>query len=577
MHWLNRKLWIGCFVLLVLLAVNAGISIRAMEKMSRQDYWVAHTQQVIGEAEGIGNLVGDAESGERGYLLTGDKSYLEPFERASKDLNGRLDNIVHLTADNSRQQARLSQLRDAVTARLGQLQQGITLRETGNGNAAFPAERVDRELRATIRSLLTDVRAEEERLLRDREAVASRALRDAGFTFVTATIIATILVVVVAAVLDSSIRVRQRTAAEVRQQEQWLRTTLMSIGDAVIATDARGRIRFLNPAAEAATGYSSHEASGKPVDEVFNVFNEITAEAVPNPVARVISSGQIVGLANHTVLRNRSGQLVPIDDSAAPIKDKTGNLLGVVLVFRDISERRQAEIALRTSDRLAVAGRFAATVAHEINNPLEAVTNLLYLANHADSQISVREYLVMAERELSRMAQITRQTLGFYREAAAPQYCRLSSILDEVIELNGTRINERSIRVIKKYESEGELLANYGELRQVFANLVTNAIEASGAGGTLRLQIKTEATDLREGFCVHIEDEGPGIASDVHAKIFQPFYTTKIKGGTGLGLWVSKEIVERHGGEIHLTSSDDPQRHGTCFTVFLPLGKAAAA
>jgi len=571
-RWFNHRLWVGSFFVLALLAVNAGISTRAIRKIASQGQWVAHTQQVLAAAEHTGNLIADAETGQRGYLLTGDQSYLDPYFRAAKEIPVQLSSILSLTADNPSQQERLHKLQSLISAKMALLQKAISAQQESHSDAARQVLRAGngRQLMEQIRSTLDDVIGEENRLLQMREKSASLSVRDEAISLLVATIIAVFLVVVVARMVDSGIALQQKAAAEIQVQERWLRTTLMSIGDAVIATDARGIVNFINPTAEKLTRLSTQEAHGKHVDEVFTVFNEYTGEPVSNPVAKVIASGEIVGLANHTVLRRLDGTEVPIDDSAAPIKDSSGKLSGVVLVFRDISERRQAEQALRASDRLAVAGRFAATIAHEINNPLEAVTNLIYLATRAESLNQMKEYIEMTEREVSRVSQITRQTLGFYRDSSAPQPCLLSDILDDVLELHHERIRQLSVEVEKDYATKGDLVANPNELRQVFTNLVTNAVQSSSENGKLTVRIKPASNNSHNGFSVEIEDRGAGIPVANREKIFQPFYSTKADTGTGLGLWVSKEIVERHGGEIRFVSNVGTQKHGTCFSVFLP-------
>jgi PAS domain S-box-containing protein len=173
---------------------------------------------------------------------------------------------------------------------------------------------------------------------------------------------------------------RELHAAQIKQREEWFRVTLTSIGDGVIATDERGKVTFVNPVAERLTGTQLSQARGKLIEEVFPIFNELTLQPVENPVGKVLALGHVVGLANHTVLRHRDGSLLPIEDSAAPIRDDAGRLAGVVLVFRDATSDRKSQEILRKTEKIAAAARPAATVAHEINNPLEAVNNLIFLA-----------------------------------------------------------------------------------------------------------------------------------------------------------------------------------------------------
>jgi len=194
---------------------------------------------------------------------------------------------------------------------------------------------------------------------------------------------------------------RERHAHQMRAREEWFRATLTSIGDGVIATDQIGNVTFLNPIAEELTGIIAASATGRNILDIFPIFNESTMAPVDNPVVKVIENGRPTGLANHTVLRKPNGALTPINDSAAPIRDDNGKLIGVVLVFRDISNDRKTERVLRNAEKLGAAPRLSATVAHEINNPLEAAVDLVYIARlDPSSSTAVIQQLTQAEQEL---------------------------------------------------------------------------------------------------------------------------------------------------------------------------------
>lgn len=256
------------------------------------------------------------------------------------------------------------------------------------------------------------------------------------------------------------------------------------------------------------------------------------------------------------------------------IFDEAGQPERMLGVGMDITSNKLAEDALRKSEKLAAAGRLAATIAHEINNPLEAVTNLLYLIRLNDAwDDTARSYVAQAEHELARIAHVTRQTLGFYRDTTLPHRMDLPKIVEEVLSLYLPRIQAKNIRLSREYEETVQVSGLAGEIRQVISNLVANAIDALPMEGALRIRVhhgRELANSNRPGGRIVIADTGGGIAPDHRKKLFEPFYTTKQDVGTGLGLWVSREIVQKHGGSITLRSCTVPGRSGTVFSIFLP-------
>ncbi len=366
---------------------------------------------------------------------------------------------------------------------------------------------------------------------------------------------------------------RKQAEETLRQNEERWATTLRSIGDAVISTCARGKIIFMNDVAQALTGWTIAEAYEKDLETVFNIVNEVTRIKGENPVSRVIRHGQIVGLANHTALISRDGTEYPIEDSAAPIRNKDGEITGIVLVFHDVLEKRKAEKAVQNSERLATTGRLAATLAHEIHNPLDTVGNLLYLLDQTPNPEEARQYLALASQEVGRVTQMTRHMLAFQRESNKPVPVNVAEILESVVVLFERKIQSAGIQVEKRIQFEQEFIGLPGEMRQVFANLFGNAVEAVGKNGKIRLSAhavhnwRTGEFGLR----VVVADNGPGIQPNIRGKIFEPFFTTKGEAGTGLGLWITSGIVHNSGGTLRLRTVTRGGRTGTCFSVFLPL------
>ena len=261
---------------------------------------------------------------------------------------------------------------------------------------------------------------------------------------------------------------------------------------------------------------------------------------------------------------------------------RPARLIGTIL---DVTQRKLAEESLRRSEKLAAAGRLAATVAHEVNNPLESVTNLLFLLKDELQSTAGLEYLATAERELARVAHITKQTLGFYRDTAKPAWMDAAELLDEVVSLYAPRLRDRDIAVERQYSQHPLVFGLRGELKQVFSNLIVNAADAMGQHGMLRLCVGAAKKGPEDALEVKIGDTGPGIPENSLPRLFEPFYTTKKDVGTGLGLWVSKGIVEKHGGVIAVstTTGNGSGPSGTTFSIVLPavpkinfgLGKSA--
>lgn len=255
----------------------------------------------------------------------------------------------------------------------------------------------------------------------------------------------------------------------------------------------------------------------------------------------------------------------------SPYRDNAGRLQRVIGIYQDITAQKQTEEALIRNEKLAAAGKLAATIAHEINNPLAAVMNLLYIVRN-DRTLSQAgaQYLSLAEQELRRVAQLARQSLGFYKDTSEPTRIRLSEVLNEVLSFYGRNM-PGSIEVVRRFGPEVEIYGHRGELWQVFANLISNAVYALKQGGTLTVETHLCKRSHENGVEVRFQDTGPGIRREHLDRLFEPFFTTKLELGVGLGLWIVKEIVGKHGGSIEVESSTEADKHGTCFSIVLPV------
>jgi PAS domain S-box-containing protein len=356
---------------------------------------------------------------------------------------------------------------------------------------------------------------------------------------------------------------------EMEEAQRRLAAIVESSDDAIASKDLNGIVTSWNKSAEKLFGYRADEMIGQPITLIIPPELQKDEEMILGK----IRSGEKIDHFE-TVRLTRKGDRIEVSLTISPVKDGYGLVIGAAKIARDITESKKVERALRTTEKLAAAGRLAATVAHEINNPLEAVTNLVYLARRdITNPEKAVEYLEFAGRELDRVAHIARQTLGFYRDPSAPKLMNVGATLDDVLLLYETRLETRGIKVVKQYGNDIEITALSGEIRQALSNLITNAADAMPFGGSLVIRASKSHewnNSCLPGVRIMILDTGSGIAAEHRKKLFQPFFTTKEDVGTGLGLWITYNIVTKHGGVIHVKSRTGEQEHGTVFSIFLP-------
>jgi PAS domain S-box-containing protein len=333
--------------------------------------------------------------------------------------------------------------------------------------------------------------------------------------------------------------------------------------EAILVRDSAGLVQYWNAGAEALYGWPRAEALGKAVHKVLNTEFPVEPERMESSL---LGQGRWDGnLVQHT----RDGQEV-IVASRQVFKKETGSILEI---NRDITAQMRAEEALRSTEKLAAMGRVAGIIAHEINNPLEAITNAFYLLrDHPSLDEEARYYAKLGDSELARVCHITRQTLGFYRESQHPVDVSIAGLLDDVLQLQGRQLLLNRITLDKKYYSHGHIRGFPVELRQVFFNLIGNAIQAMPDGGRLRIRMGQRWNDAadREDLAISFCDTGAGVQPEHSKHLFEPFFTTKSSKGTGLGLWISKGIIQKYDGAIHFRSMDFKGGNMTAFCVTLP-------
>ncbi|BBO81864.1 hypothetical protein DSCO28_24300 [Desulfosarcina ovata subsp. sediminis] len=392
---------------------------------------------------------------------------------------------------------------------------------------------------------------------------------------------------------------RKRTEASLRESEERLSVTLSSIGDAVIATGVAGEVTLMNPVAEQLTGWTRTEAYGRDSQEIFNIINEETGIRVESPVEKVLRRGIVVGLANHTILISKNGVKIPIDDSGAPIRDDKGNVLGVVLIFRDVTEKRRSRKALKEyserleemvasrtkelrdaqkelvrKERLAALGQLTATVAHEIRNPLGTVrTSIFSLSENIERNEKKRvdRALLLAERNILRCDRIITELLDFTRQKNLKKRpVKIDSWLEHLL---AEQTIPEEIEYKLALDSGVSVPVDTEYLRRAVVNVIANALQALEEKGGTEMGMTVRTTIAGERIEIGVADTGPGISDDIREKIFEPLFSTK-SIGVGLGLSIVEDIMAEHDGGVEIES--EPGK-GTEVVLWLPVAKQRPA
>jgi PAS domain S-box-containing protein len=590
------RLGVGAFGLAcVLLLIIGWISLDRMADLREASESVDRAL-MIREATGLLlSLVKDAETGQRGFVITGDRRYLEPYDAALAAVPQHLERLRGLTAEIPRQQASLATLEGLIRRELAELRDTIATRERGGFEAAarMVATGQGKQVMDEIRGVIAEMRQEETRVLAERRALAEWEAWVATSASLGGLAAALGLLVAAGLLLNRAIVEREREhaarttaqtlAAVLAESEAWLRVTLTSIGDAVIATDERGRVKLMNRVAEWLTGWSEADASGRPLADVFVIINEHSRLPVPNPTDTVLRERTIAGLANHTILTAKDGHEVPIDDSAAPILAPDGTLLGAVLVFRDISGRRRLErerAALLESERKAGRAKdvFLALLSHELRTPLTSVLGWVKMlrTGRLDKSSTERAFDVI-ERNTFHQSRLIDDLLDVSRIAAGKLALEIALVdparlVEIAVDSIRPAAEARGIQVTCAIDrAEGLLRGDAARLQQVFGNLLANAVKFTPTGGRVDVRLDRAQDRAR----VSVSDTGRGIDLTLLPHVFEPFRqatagaTSRANRGLGLGLAIVRHLIELHGGTVHASSEGDGK--GATFTVELSL------
>ena len=382
---------------------------------------------------------------------------------------------------------------------------------------------------------------------------------------------------------DSGPLMYDRTKLLIADEAPW-QALLDSAAEGIWGVDLDGRCTFINQSGAQMLGYTPDQLVGTMMHDKIHHHHP---DGRPYPaeecaVYHVFWENQpFANQADH--LFRQDGSLFWAEISAQPIL-QDGVPRGAVVTFRDVTNARLTEEALRRSEKLAAVGQLASSIAHEINNPLEAVINLLYLVRNSDSIEDMRTYAALAEQEIARVSDITLQTLRFHRQQSTPSPVHLHETIPAVLRLYSSRFSSRNVEVKLRLRETPAAMLLEGDIRQVLNNLIRNAYDAMPRGGDLHIRLRPCRCVLtdREGLRLSVADTGTGFLPKMRKHLFEPFHTSKEITGTGLGLWISKGIIDKHQGRIHMrTKLHDPETdakpHGTLFSLWLPLGQPAAA
>jgi PAS domain S-box-containing protein len=544
-------------------------------------------RELIANVNELVSTVKDAETGERGFIITGDNSYLAPYEEAARRLPRAIAHAKALDRDSD-DASDIATVGTLVDNKMAELAKTIEVRKTSGPEAAVAIIRQGegRKMMDDLRAAVAKVDARQKEKLNQDVKLSDATTRTRTFVFVTMGLLNVGFLLWAYQRIARALRQRDVALSAAHERGRALQTqkdllsvTLGSIGDCVIVTDEQGQINFMNAVAERVTGWTFAEARGRPTRDVFHILNEQTREPAENPVEKVTKQGVIIGLANHTLLVRRDGTEIPIDDSGAPIRDADGKMCGVVLVFRDFSEHRKAERDLRAAKEEAETAsrtkdRFLAMLSHELRTPLTPVLATLNLWEASeDIPTSLQPEIQMLRRSIELEARIIDDLLDLTRISRgmlsfSPENTDVHALLEFLIGLSQSELQEKNLHIALQLKAERHYIhTDSARLQQVFWNILRNAVKFTENGGQITV---TTANDLEGKIQIEIADTGIGMSRETISRLFLPFEQADSArssryGGLGLGMAISSALVELLNGT--LTAKSEGLGRGSSFAL----------
>jgi PAS domain S-box-containing protein len=579
--------FIGGVVILIAAGVVTALNLRNVYNTNEA---VAHSSSVKAGLEQLFRYMVDAETGQRGFIITGQPAYLRPYENAKEEISSAFAEVRNLTADNRDQRSDLEQLKVMADVKLAELARAIQLRRTSGLEAvqAIVSTNVGKRTMDDMRDVVARMEGREDQILGLRTSQAAQSYRAATWTLWFTTGLA--LIVMVALFLGTG-----RGEAEgirAAQSAERLRVILASIGDAVIASDDQARVTQMNRAAMALTGWTEAEAAGMRLEDVFRI-NDDFRRPTESLVARVFRENTVVELPRHALLTAKDGTQIPVEVSAAPLQTEDGGVSGVVLVFRDVTEPRRVEQerqALMDAERAArrdaeranrLKDEFLAVLSHELRTPLSSILGWISAMNSENLTPEKQLYALQAiERGARAEAQLVESLLDLSRIMSGKlnlemEHLDLVPIVHGAVDMVRPSAEVKNVSIHVQVPTFLMTIGDAPRLQQVVANLLTNAVKFTPSGGRIDVILDRIQSTAR----LQVRDNGQGIRPEFLPHIFDRFAQGGPNGrarvGLGLGLAIVRELVQAHNGAIQAASMGEGE--GSTFTVTLPVAAAMAA